>query len=245
MKTFKTLARWLAILTALMLMLCVGGASLAEGQSEAISGKGTITAPETFYLRAPMGGQIEDFSWQAGDAAQAGDVAFVHQPAELTAANDGVIRGMRARVGDQADSVAAQYGALCYIERQGIWRVNASTASAYNQPENRDIKVGDVLRVRKGSGEDEKSGTGTVVSVSGKDFALEMDAGDFELEDDVNVYLGKGTAYKSSELVGKGEIARPAMIPVTGTGIVAAILVKNGDTVKRGQALFYMDAASA
>ena len=81
--------------------------------------------------------------------------------------------------------------------------------------------------------------------MSGKEFILEMNAGDFELEDDVNIYLGRGSTYHSSELVGKGEIARPAMIPVTGTGIVAAILAKNGDAVKRGQALFYMDAANA
>ena len=84
------------------------------------------------------------------------------------------------------------------------WYVDASTSSAYDKLKNRDIRVGDVLRVHAGSGSDEKEGEGTVVSVNGKDFVLEMEEGDFELEDDVKIYLGTGTTYKNSELVGKG-----------------------------------------
>ena len=150
---------------------------------------------------------------------------------------------MKARVGDQADAVQAQYGALCYVERQGIWYIHASTSSAYNDPQNRDVRVGDVLRVHEGSGSDEKESEGTVIFVDGKDFVLEMEQGDFDLEDDVKIYCGTGTTYENSDLVGKGEVERPKALAATGTGVVATVLVKDGDTVVRGQPLFLLDCA--
>ena len=38
---------------------------------------------------------------------------------------------------------------------------------------------------------------------------------------------------------------RPEVLAATGAGVVAAVLVKDGDTVVRGQPLFLMDSASA
>ena len=234
-----------ASLLIVVYVLLVAGAAMAEGQPQTRSGKGTITAPETITLLAPMGGQLKDFSWKAGDQAAAGEAALEILPMKVYAANDGVVTGLNARAGDQADAVLAQYGALCYVERQGVWHVDASTSSAYNNPDNRDVRVGDVLRVYAGRDGDEKEGEGTVISVNGKDFVLEMDEGDFELEDDVKIYLGVGTTYKNSELVGKGEVERPEALAATGTGVVAAVLVKEGDMVVRGQPLFLMDGTTA
>ncbi len=244
MHTQKRIRQCIASLLAAACLLGAFGAA-AESQEEAISGKGMITAPERISLLAPMGGQLQDFSWKAGDRAEAGAVALTILPMQICAANSGIITGLNARAGDQADAVQAQYGALCYVERQGTWHVRASTASAYNKPRNRDIRIGDVLRVRKGSGGDEKTGEGTVISADGKGFVLEMEQGDFELEDDVSLYLGTGTTYKSSELAGKGKAARPQALAVTGNGIVASILVQEGDLVERGQPLFLMDSSNA
>ncbi len=211
--------------------------------SKTVSAKGAITSPSRINLLAPMGGQLKDFSWKAGDRAEAGQVAVGVLPVEIDAANDGVITGLNARVGDQAEAVQSQYGALCHVERQGVWHVKASSASAYNKPRNRDVRVGETLRVYKSG--DEREGLGRVISADGKDFVLEMEKGDFELEDDVKFYLGTGSDYKNTDLVGKGEIARPDALPVTGAGVVASVLVEDGDSVVRGQPLFLLDAASA
>ena len=160
-KTQKTRARGLAILTALALIFCVGGAALGGGDSlRPYQAKEPSPRRRPTTCARPWAARLRISPGKRATRQKWGDVAFALKPAKLVAANDGVIRAMRARVGDQADAVAAQYGALCYIERQGIWRVSASTASAYNQPENRDIKVGDVLRVRKGSGEETKERDG-------------------------------------------------------------------------------------
>jgi|GEM_PF-1451635 len=238
--------KWYRKMIALLLAgLLLSGAAMAEEQAGTRSAKGTITAPERINLLAPMGGQLKDFSWKAGDQAAAEAVALEILPSQICAANDGIVTGLKAQAGDQAEAVQAQYGALCYVERQGIWRVDASTSSAYNDPKNRDVRVGDVLRVHEGSGSDENEGEGTVISVDGKDFALEMERGDFELEDDVKLYRGTGTTYESSDLVGKGEVERPEALAANGAGIVAAVLVKEGDTVVRGQPLFLLDGAGA
>lgn len=231
------------LLAALMLFL--SAPATAEVPADDVSGKGMITAPETISLLAPMGGQLKDFSWRLGDQAEAGTVALEILPIQVCAPNDGVIAGLNAQVGDQADAVQAQYGALCYVEREGIWHIQASTASAYNKPKNRDIRIGDMLRVRESSGDDEKTGTGKVISVNGKAFVLEMAQGDLELEDDVSLYHGTGTTYKGSDLVGKGKVTRPPALSVMGGGIVASVLVKEGDTVRRGQPLFLLDSSNA
>jgi biotin carboxyl carrier protein len=231
------------LLAVLLLIMSLSAA--AEERSEAVYGKGMIAAPEKITLLAPMGGQVKDFSWKTGDTAETGMAALEVIPSQICAADSGVVRGLHALIGDQAGAVIAQYGALCYVERQGIWHVHASTASAYNKPKNRDIRIGDVLRVREGSGDDEKTGEGTVIFVDGKNFVLEMEHGDFELEDDVSLYLGTGSSFKGSDLAGKGKVLRPQALRVTGDGIVASVLVKEGDTVERGQPLFLMDSPAA
>lgn len=245
MNAKKGYRKLVASMLVVVFMLFATGGAMAEEQPKIISGKGTITALETITLLAPMGGQLGDFSWKTGDQAAAGEVAMEILPMQVYAANDGIITGLKAQVGDQADAVQAQYGALCYVERQGIWHVDVSTSSAYNKSENRDVRIGDVLRVYAGLDGDEKEGEGTVISVNGENFVLEMNEGDFELEDDVKIYLGTGTTYKNSELVGKGEVERPKALAATGVGIVASVLVKEGDTVERGQPLFLMDGITA
>jgi len=192
-----------------------------------------------------MGGQVQDFSWASGDVVDADALAFTLNPTMVYAANDGVVTSLNARTGDQASAVQAQYGALCSIERQDVWRVEASTSSAYNDPDNRDVRVGQVLRVQHGSGDDKVKGEGKVISVDGKDFVLEMPQEDFEVEDSVSVYLGTSKDNESRDKVGSGKVVRVDALGATGEGVVASVLVAEGQTVVRGQPLFVLDSASA
>lgn len=209
------------------------------------SAKGTIARPEAVTITAPMGGQVGDFAWVAGDTVEAGALAFSLTPTQVYAANDGVVTGLQAQAGDLAAAVQTQYGALCYIVREDVWHVNASTSSAYDDPKNRDVLVGDTLRVKSGTGNKTNKGAGTVISKNGRSFVLEMPRGTFEIEKWVTLYLGDTDTYKDKDQVGKGNIVRPALLPVSGEGVIAQVLVKNGDHVKRGQPLFTLDSASA
>lgn len=225
---------------------CLGVAWAAPaGESYAFSAKGKVVSPERFTVLAPMGGQVRDFDWEPGDAVAAEDLAIELTPTQIFAACDGVVRGLHAVQGDQAGQVVAQYGALCSLERDDIRHVQASTASAYNKAENRDVRVGDVLRVRQGSGDNEVTGAGTVIRTEQGGFLLEMRQGDFDLEETATLYKGTGDSYPERDKVGKGKVARPPILQVLGDGVVAEVLVTEGQRVVRGQPIFTLDAASA
>lgn len=222
---------------------CTGGLAVDSGAS--FSAKGTIQAVEQATLVAPMGGRVEPFDWKPGDEAEAGDTALTLTPIQAFAASDGIIRGLRANVGDQAAQVIAQYGAMCYIERDGVWRVRASASSAYDEVENRDVRIGDVLRVRQGSGDKEVTGTGTVIALAARGFVVELEKGDFELEEGVKLYRGIGKDFDRKKQVGHGDIERAEALAVLGDGCIAEVLVEEGQRVTLGQALFTLDAADA
>lgn len=232
-------------------LLIVGGLSgkpaLAESAAgrTAFSAKGVVESPTAVTVFAPMGGQIEDFAWAVGDRVEEGALAFSLRPTMVYAAADGVVTGLRAEAGDFAADVMAQYGALCYVERQDIWHVKATVTSTSGDPEKRDMRIGQVQRVQYGSGDSKVRGEGTVISVHGKDFVLEMEQGDFELEDDVKVYLGSSKDNATADQIGNGTIARADALPLAGDGIIATVLVSEGERVTRGQPLFILDAATA
>jgi multidrug efflux pump subunit AcrA (membrane-fusion protein) len=240
-----SIQRICAALCAALALLRVAPA-LAADETYAFSAKGSIAAPNWETVAAPVGGQAGNFDWRPGDAVAAGAVAVALTPTQVFAADDGVVRGLRADQGDQAAQVIAQYGALCRIERDTVRQVQATTTSAYDKAENRDVRVGDVLRVLQGFGDNEVSGVGTVIqSAAPGAFVVEMEQGDFDLEETVKLYRGAGEDFKSKDQVGKGKVSRPPTLAVLGDGCVAAVLVEEGQRVTRGQPLFTLDAASA
>ncbi len=217
----------------------------AATRPASFSAKGSIQSPDAQSLLASIGGQVGDFSWSAGDKAQAHELALELKPTMVYAGSDGVVRSLKAHPGDRVADLAAQYGALCYIERDGVWHVDASTSGAYDDPENRDIRVGQAVRIQHGTGDSKVRGEGTVISVDGKDYVVELPQGDFELEDSVKLYFIDSKDNASKDQVGSGKIVRAAALPQSGEGVVASVLVQEDQKVTRGQPLFLLDDASA
>ncbi len=234
----KALALALAVLTVLSASM----PALAE-ENAAHSAKGVVRCVDSVDVFAPVGGQLKPIDWETGDAVSAGAILASVRPLQVRAANDGVIRSLRAVVGDQAEAVQQQFGALCFIDRTDVLWVEASTKNAYDKPENRAITIGETLRVYNGKDSDPIEADGKVISVDGKDYVVEIPAGDFDLEDDVKLYRGSDGAYRSGDRVGEGEIKRADAVPVTASGVVAGVLISEGQKVKRGDALFTLDAA--
>ncbi len=209
------------------------------------SAKGSIQAPDAVSVLAPMGGQVGDFNWSQGDTVQPDALAFEIKPTMVYAGTDGVVRSLKANVGDRVADVVGQYGALCHIERGAVWHIDASTSGAYDDPDNRDIRVGQPVRVQHGTGDSKVRGEGTVISVDGKDYVVELPQGDFELEDSVKIYFDTSKDNASKDQIGSGKIIRAEALKHTGEGVVAAVLVGEGDAVTRGQPLFILDSESA
>lgn len=235
--------KYMKRLVALILVAMIAAVpALAEDATR--SAKGTTRSIDTEDLYAPVGGQLLPFNLKEGDVVAAGASVLSIRPRQVLAANDGVIRSLQAEVGDQAPAVAAQFGALCFIERTDVAWVRATTKDAYDKPENRAIVMGEALRVYNGKDSNPLECVGTVISVNGKEFIVEIPAGVFDLEDDVKLYRGTDGAYRTGDRVGKGEVERVALIPVTAEGVIAGIHVMEGQAVKRGDALFTLDAAN-
>lgn len=243
----RTLTKMLAALAAAAVVLGFSG-GLADGAiapQAGFSAKGIIEPPNAVSMLAPIGGQVDDFSWVAGDVVAEGDLALALRTMRVVAPGDGVVTALRARAGDRAADIIAQYGALCYIERQDIWHIDASVTATSGDAERRDVRVGQQLRVQHGSGDSKVRAEATVISVSGKDFVLEVEQGDFELEDSIKVYVASSKDNSSSDQIGSGEIVRAPAFAALGDGVVASASVAEGDVVERGQVLFLLDGANA
>ena len=243
--SIKVITFCLALLMALGLTSLPAQAQSVSGEGGGFSAKGLITSPVPLSVFAPMGGQAGDFSWQPGDRAEAGGLAFNILPALVYAPADGVVAGLRAQAGDTTEGVMAQYGALCYINRENIWHIEALITSTSDKEETRDVQVGQTLKVQHGTGDKKVRGEAAVIARSGKSFVLELEQGEFELEDDVRIYLGTSKDYVNSDQIGSGKIVRPAALAVAGQGMIASVLVQEGERVTRGQPLLILDSAGA
>ncbi len=245
----KTRTSILALVLSLVLLcapaLAEPTAPATDAAARGFSAKGSVIQPDPITVVAPMGGQVCDFSLSAGDAVEQDAVAFTLTPTRVYAAADGVVTHLRAQVGDRCSDVLVQYGALCTIERQDVWRIDASTSGAYDNAENRDVRVGQLLRVQHGTGDDKVRGEGKVITVDGKDYELEIEQGDFEVEDSVKIYKGDSKDNATKDQVGSGKIVRAPAVQAQGEGVVAQVLVGEGDAVVRGQPLFVLDASAA
>ncbi len=238
----------LALMAALV--MCITALSMQPAaKAEETAGKrwakGVARAADTVDVFAPVGGQILDFDVKAGDVVHGESALFTLRPLQVLAVKDGVIRSLQGVVGDQAETIIAQYGALCFIDRTDVMWVRASIADAFDKPENRVLTPGETLRVYNGKSSDPEDTLGTVILVDGSHYVVEIPAGIFKLEDKVKLYRGDSDTYNAKERVGEGRVERAALIPVTGAGVIADILVTQGQKVSRGDALFTLDAASA
>jgi multidrug efflux pump subunit AcrA (membrane-fusion protein) len=243
--------KWMVIV--LILALCsfsaqaepVQGTEADQAQRWA---KGITQTVDTVDVFAPVGGQLLASDVKVGDVVEAGASLFTIRPIQVLAPQSGVIRLLKAQVGDQASGVILQYGALCSIDRDDVHRVRATIAAAYNKPKNRAITLGETLRVYEGDSgdsDDPAQTLGTVIAVDGKGYVVEISAGVFELEDKVRLYRGEGDDYNAKDKVGEGFVERAKTVPVMADGVIAKIHVTEGQKVSRGDVLFTVDDASA
>lgn len=251
--------RWLCISLA-ALMVFSGAVALAQegGTPSPTNGttvtndqlgsrwaKGTMQTVDSLDIFAPIGGQVLSFDWDLGDTVAAGDALLSVRAQKVPAPYDGVIRIQHAQVGDTASDVVSEYGGLLVLERADVFWAWANTSTAHDKWENRDIVVGEELRVYNGKGNDSKEAIGRVVRVDGDDFLVEFPAGNFDPEDNAHLYRSTGSDYKEKDLVGKGKAERVPPISIQAEGVVADIEVAEGDTVSRGDTLYLMDALTA
>jgi biotin carboxyl carrier protein len=227
--------QWIKGLFALLLACCLAlpGAALAE-ETRAFDGEIVCVAPVS--VRAPFGGQVDDFTWREGMRVQMGETVLSLRTQKVYAPADGVVTGLRVQAGDSAQTVIERYGALCYLESEGRYTVTASTAGAANREENRLVHAGETVYLKNPNAAG-RTGEGVVTGVSGSAYTIEVtDAGTLRSGDEVSIF--READYEESSRIGRGRTARAQALAISAAGSVLRVHVQEGAAVTRGDLLF-------
>lgn len=193
---------------------------------------GQVAAVEFVDIVAPYSGVLEPFDLEAGDAVAEGDGLFGLVTAKLTAPEEGRVTWIFGQAGERAEDVCARYGAVVSMEPAQDQRIMASSAAAYNDEENRTLHVGEIVYFQSAKG-DKEEGAGRVISVSGENFVVDILTGVFETGETLTLY--RDDDYDNKEKVGKGAVVRRDPVSLAGGGVIAEVLVEEGESVQAGQ----------
>ena len=225
----------LTVFTALLLILALSCAGALAATANA-----SIVAPKTEKVIAPFAGTLRPFDLTAGKSVSAGDMLFEIDTIPVYAQQGGEVVAVLASEGDDAAGVIARHGSLAVIEPELALYIDADTADAYDDDENRYLHAGETLYLKCGN----EKGVGRVTSVSGDDYIVEILSGSYEVDDTIRCF--RESAMPSDSETGRGKAKRYADAQVTGAGRVAKVHVQPGDKVEAGDLLFEMiDAQSA
>ena len=122
-----------------------------------------------------------------------------------------------------------------YIEGESVYTIAASTDNAYNETDNKFVRVGEEVYLSCYS-DGNHVGTGVITAIEGTDYTVKVLSGEFLIGETVNVYRGDET--KSANRIGRGELTRSNPVAVTGSGSIVSFAVSDGDAVQRGDLLF-------
>ena len=223
----KIMKRFAAILFVLML---AAGTACAD----TLSLNGTVEAGVTVPVYAPIGGTVDQVSVEKGMHVSAGETLFSYRTEKTYASGDGTVTGVFAKAGDDAETVAEQYGADLYIEGTTIYSVSASTSKAYSSMETTIVHAGETVYLVCRT-DAKRFGTGIITAVEGTNYTVLVTEGNFIIGDSVTIF--RDSEYTEKLRLGRGTIARVNPTAVTGTGAVVSVAVKDGDQVKRGDLL--------
>lgn len=223
----KTMKRTALILVALMMAIGIA-------QAETLSLSGTVEAGVTIPVYAPIGGTVESVLAEQGVRVTAGDTLFTYRTEKTYASADGTVTGVFVQPGDDAETVAEQYGADLYIEGAVLYTVSASVSKAYSSVETTLVHTGETvyLLCRNNA---ERKGTGIITGIDGSNYTVTVTEGSFIAGDAVSIF--RDSAYTDNQRIGRGTVARISPTAVTGSGAIINVAVKDGDSVKRGDLL--------
>lgn len=216
------------------LLLAMMSAALAEG----VEIEGTVQPARVLSITAPYTGTVGDFTAKAGDIVAAGEALFPLSTQKVYAEVDGTVSGLFALPGDNAESTAARYGALCYIERDMLFEAACTTMGADNDVEDKIVHPGETVYL-KSTQSSERDGEGRVTSVTSAGYTVEVtDEGDLRIGENLKVYRDKD--HKADSCIGSGRTSLIAPVAITAGGYVLSCAVSEGQVVARGDLLFEM-----
>ncbi len=132
------------LLACLMALCLMTGAALAD----TISFSGTVEARTTKEVYAPVGGVAEEVLVKAGQTVTADTAIARIRTTKVYATEDGTVTAVYGQPGDDAETVAATYGAVMYLEGKAIFTITANTSKAYDEDkENYLVHSGETVYI--------------------------------------------------------------------------------------------------
>ena len=218
----------LALFTACLLLIPTAGLAATP------SIDGTVVNIGEETISSPWGGLVDTVPVSAGATVSAGSTLATLKTTTVYAERSGTIR-LFGDVGDSAEMITALYGAIAYIEPVERYTVSISTKTANTAEENKFVHPGDTVYLRSQNNQSH-TGKGQITTVSGGSFTVLITEGTFDSSESVNAFRDPG--YLTTTRLGKGSVSLADPVAVTGEGILAAVNVKNGASIKKGAALF-------
>ena len=215
-------------------ILCVAMLLAGTAGAEPVTMNGTVEAGDILTVYAPIGGTVESVEAEAGEKVTAGQELLRFRTEKVYAAQDGVIRCVFGAEGEDAETVAATYGAVMYLEGEHLYSVSASVSKAYSSVETMIVHPGEkvYLQCRTISA---RNGNGIITAVDGSNYTVLVTSGEFLPGDSVDIYREETRTDKGR--IGRGSISRVSPEAVTAAGAIVRIAVKDGDTVRKGDLL--------
>ena len=217
-------------LAATLALWCLWAPALAQSASVT----GTVVNVGTETVTVPAGGTVKAVLVSAGDRVRAGDPILTLDAVKVYANESGILR-VFGQIGDSAETVAARYGAVAYIEPDAAYTISANTRYAYNQEENKILHPGESVYLRSNE-ELRRVGLGVVTAPGDGSFTVEITEGEFNTGESVNVFRSED--YGAISRIGRGAVAHTAPIAYAGEGLIAAFPVSSGTHVEKGDVIF-------
>ena len=225
---------------ALSLVLCLALPAMAWAEEESapravLVATGSVAAGDgVVSVEAPFGGTVVQIDVGEGDRVSQGDVLFAMDTVSVYAPVSGTVRGILAQRGDSAAVVAAQYGALLYIEPDTLV-MEVDQSRAYDSEENETVHVGEEVYLQSTDDED-RTGVGTIVALGEGTFRVEI--GENNFEDDEVAEVFRDADYDEETRLGRGTAREQSPLAITvQEGCVVEIDVTDGEFVEKGEAL--------
>ncbi|MGN1020013.1 MAG: HlyD family efflux transporter periplasmic adaptor subunit [Aristaeellaceae bacterium] len=230
-------------LAMLLLLTMLSTCALADtAPTDCAIANGNVTAARFVDVTAPFSGTLASFDLNAGDQVAEGNLLFSLLTTTVYAPEAGTVKAIFAQPGEDASAAMNRYGGVIALEPTQIQRISATTSGAFNKEANRILHVGETLYFRSAKG-DQEEGYGQVIAVNSNGYVVDILDGEFDLQENLNLYRDDG--YAAKDCVGKGVVTRRDPVMVQGQGRIASVLVAEGETVTAGQALFTLMAADA
>lgn len=220
----------------ILLMICALLLAASPAMAEIISFSGQVTAAYAYDVYSPFTAAVDQLHVAAGDTVQAGTVIAELRTTKVYAEAAGTVTAVFGQNGDSAETIAARYGAVAYLD-DGVHytiAVSAEDAKAYNSVESQYVQPGEAVYLRSRS-EESRTGTGVITVVDGTGYTVEVLTGGFLTGETVNIY--RTADHTDAQRIGRGSIVNKPALAVAGTGCIVNMAVKPGDTVQRGDLL--------